>query len=156
MATNTLVNDYFYDLGLGVHDFSSDTLMFMLSNTAPGAEASDPTADGNGQIANVTEIDTTNYADDMTVDFTLEGVTWALSAGVANLVVDDVVVSASGGALATWRYCYIYNNTATNKEIISVYDHGSAVNLADGESITLDFGADGGTSGEITNLQAAA
>ncbi len=41
--------------------------------------------------------------------------------------------------MATFRYVVIYNDTATNDELIGFYDYGSDVTLANGETFTIDF-----------------
>lgn len=143
MATITIVNDFFEDLGDEVHNLSSDTLALAFSNTAPASEGSDPTGDGNGVLANVTQISYTNYTDDLATDRRLENVSWALSSGTATLDFDDFVVTASGGALADFRYVYVYNDTATGDPLIAVIDEGSAVSLADGNSYTVTINASG-------------
>lgn len=145
MASFTKINDFVEDLGDGVHDLTNDTLSVALSNTAPGSETSDPSADGNGVLANVTQIAYTNYSDDLTVDRTLESVTWSLSSGTATLDAGDFTITAAGGSIATFRYIYIYNNTPTSPAdpLIGYYDNGSAVDLADGESLSVQFDASG-------------
>ena len=134
MASFTKVNDYVEDIHHGVHDFSSDQLAVALSNTAPGSETSDPTADGNGVLANVTEIAYTNLSSrNITTSSSSQ------SSGTYKLVLSDLTLTASGGSVATFRYVYIYNDTATNDELIAVFDKGSAVDLGDGDSIDIDF-----------------
>lgn len=49
--------------------------------------------------------------------------------------------TASGGSIATFRYVVLYNDTATNDELIGWWDYGSAVTLASGETFTVDFDA---------------
>jgi len=41
----------------------------------------------------------------------------------------------------------LYNDTATNKELIGWWDYGSAITLASGETFTVDFDA---TNGVLT------
>jgi hypothetical protein len=53
-------------------------------------------------------------------------------------VLTDLVLTASG-AVATFRFVGIYNDTATNDELVCFFDHGSDVTLANGETYTLDF-----------------
>ncbi len=145
MVAITKVNDFVEDLAEKVHNLGSDTLKIALSNTAPGSETSDPTATGNGVIANVTEIAYTNYTDDMTVDRVLEGVTSVESGGTYTLDANDIVITASGGALPTFRYIYLFNDTPTSPAdpIILLIDNEATIDLADGESVTLAFNASG-------------
>ena len=142
MAAFTKVNDFVQDLANKVHNLNSDTLTIALSNTAPASETSDPTADGNGVLANVTQIAYTNLSTRV-----LTGNTVSLSSGTAKLVITDLVLTASGGSVATFRYVYIYNDTATSDELIGLYDYGSGVTLNDGDTFTIDFD---GTNGVLT------
>lgn len=41
----------------------------------------------------------------------------------------------------------IYNDTATNDELIAWFDYGASITLLDGETLTLDFD---GTTGLLT------
>lgn len=142
MSSYTKINDFVEDLAEKVHNLGSDQLAVALSNTAPGSETSDPTADGNGQLSNVTEITYTNL--DGATPRNLTTSTSAQTSGTYKLVIDDLTLTASGGSVGPFRYVYIYNDDATNDELIGYYDYGSALTLADGESLTLDFdGTDG-------------
>lgn len=152
MATFTKINDFVEDLLNGVHNLGSDTIQAALTNTAPGSETSDPTGDGNGVLANITQISYTNYTDDLTSDRVLEGVAVTLASGTATLDANDFTITASGGALADFRYLYLFNQTATNDELICLWDQGSTISLNDGESVAVDFGADDGTDGDIFTL----
>lgn len=145
MATTTKIPDFVEDMGRADHDFSTHTLRIALSNTAPGSEASPPTASGNGILANVTQISYTNYSDDLTVDRQLQSVTWSESGGVSKLDAADFTITASGGTLATFRYIYIYNDSTASPvdPLLLVIDHGSAVSLASGESLAVTFNASG-------------
>lgn len=154
MVAFTKIADFVEHLGLGVHNLSTGSLRIALSNTAPAAEASNPTTAGNGVLANVTQISYTNYSDDLTVDRTLDGVAWVLATATATLDANDFTITASGGAIATFRYVYLYNDTPTSPAdpLIGLWDAGSAIDLASGESLTIDFGADAGTDGDILTL----
>ena len=52
----------------------------------------------------------------------------------------DLVLTASG-AVATFRYVVIYNDTPTSPAdpLICYYDYGSDLTLASGETLTIDF-----------------
>lgn len=145
MATFTKINDFLEGINEGEHNLASDTLQIALSNTAPGSETSNPTATGNGILANVTEISYTNYTDDMGTDRVLETVTSDESGGTYTLDADDIVITASGGTLATFRYIYLFNQTSAtpDDQLIGVWDHGSTISLATGESATIAWNASG-------------
>jgi len=114
-----------------VHNLGSDTLKVALTNSAP--------TQSNTVLANITEISYTNCsARTLTVSSS------AQSSGTYKLVVADLVLTASGGSVGPFRYAVVYNDTATNDELIGYYDYGSSITLADGETLTLDFdGANG-------------
>ena len=43
-----------------------------------------------------------------------------------------------------FRYAVLYNDSATNKELIGWWDNGASVTLASGESFTVDYDASAG------------
>ena len=133
MASFNKINDFVEDLGNGLHDFDTDVFKYALSNTAPASETSNPTADGNGVLANVTEIAYTNLAEDRTVSSTAV----TLSSGTASFDGDDEVLTASGGSVGPFRYIYLYNDSAIGDPLIGYWDYGSALTLAAGETLTL-------------------
>lgn len=136
MATFTKINDFVEHLANGVHDLDTDQLVVALSNTAPASETSNPTSDGNGVLANVTEISYTNLST-RNITFSSDGQT----SGTYKLTLTDLTLTASGGSVADFRYVYIYNDAPTSPAdpLIAVFDYGSTVSLADGESIDIDF-----------------
>lgn len=138
MATFTKVNDFVEAVAHKLHDLETDQLVVALSNTAPGSETSDPTADGNGVLANVTEVSYTNLS-----SRNITTTSSAQTSGTYKLTLTDLVLTASG-AVGPFRYVYIYNDTATNDELIAVYDYGSEVTLASGDTFTVDFDASNG------------
>lgn len=117
-----------------VHNFSSDTLKLMLTNSAPIA--------ANTVKANLTEISAGNgyTAGGSAVTIT----TSAQTAGLYKLVGNDVTVTASGGSIGPFRYVVLYNDTATNDELIGWWDYGSSITLLTGETITIDLDATNG------------
>jgi hypothetical protein len=109
-----------------VHDLGSDTLTVALTNTAPVAT--------NTQLSNITQIAYTNLSSRV-----LTGVTSAQSGGTYTLDANDLVLTASG-AVATFRYVVLYNDTATNDELICWFDYGEGgVTLANAETFTIAF-----------------
>lgn len=113
------------------HNLGSDTLTVALT-----AAANAPVAT-NTQLSNLTQISYTNLS-----SRTLSGVTSSQTSGTYKLDANDLVLTASG-AVATFRYVVIYNDTATNDELICWFDHGSDVTLANGETYTIQFDAAG-------------
>lgn len=140
MATFNKVNDFVKN---AVHnmDLESDQIVVALSNTAPASEASDPSADGNGVLANVTEITYTNLSSrNVTTSSSTQ------TSGTYKLVLADITLTSSGGATGPFRYVYLYNDTVTTPAdaLIGYYDYGSSLTLNDGDSLTVDFSAANG------------
>ena len=140
MATFNKINDFVVN---AVHnmDLESDQIVVALSNTAPSAEVTDPTTDGNGILGNVTEVSYTNCS---TRNVTTSSSTQ--SSGTYKLVLDDITLTASGGDVGPFRYVYIYNDTVATPAdpLIGYYDYGLSLTLNDGDSFTLDFSATDG------------
>lgn len=101
-----------------------------LTNTAPNA--SDATR------SQLTEISYTNLSSrNLTTSSSSQ------TGGTYSLVLSDLVLTASGGSVGPFRYVVIYNDTPTSPAdpLIAYYDYGSSITLADGETLTIDFGA---------------
>jgi len=130
MATFNKFNAFVEHLAEGVHNLQSHTLKVMLTNTAPVA--------ANSVRANLTEIAAGNG---YTAGGTAASVTSsAQTSGTYKLVLGDVVITASGGSIGPFRYAVLYNDTPTSPAdpLIGWWDYGSALTLANGESITWD------------------
>jgi hypothetical protein len=138
MATYNKINDWAENMG-EVADFDADQFIVALSNTAPGAEGTPPTGDGNGVLANVTQISYTNLS---TRNLTLASS--SQTAGTYTIDFNDLVLTASG-AVATFRYVYIYDDTPTSPAdpLVCYFDYGEGVTLADTETFTIAFNASG-------------
>lgn len=135
MAAFNKFNSFVEALAEKVHNLGSDSLVIALT-----AAANAPVAT-NTVLANLTQIAYTNLSS--------RAVTTSSSAqtsGTYKLVCNDLVLTASG-AVATFRYVVLYNDTATNDELIGWWDYGSDVTLANGETFTVDFD---GTNGVLT------
>ena len=128
MATFNKFNSFVEDVAEGVHNLGSDTLKIALTAAANAPAAT------NGQLSDLTTVSTTN----------LTGVTVTVSdssqtAGTYKLTVTDFDLTASGGSCGPFRYVVLYNDTATNDELIGWWDYGSELTLSDGETLTLNF-----------------
>jgi hypothetical protein len=145
MAVTLKIRDFLEHLANGVHNLSTGSIRIALSNTAPSAQGSNPTLDGNGILANVTQIPYANYSDSLTVDRVLQGVVAAATGGTWTFDAADFTITALGGTLATWRYIYIYNDTPTSPAdpLILCIDNEADVSLTSGQSVTVSFNAGG-------------
>ena len=135
MATYTKFNQFVGDLAHKVHDLETDQLVVALC-----ASANAPVAT-NSVLADLTEISYTNLS-----SRNITTTSSAQTSGTYKLTLTDLVLTASGGSVATFRYVVIYNDTPTSPAdpLIAFYDHGSDVTLADGESFTIDFDGSNG------------
>lgn len=134
MATFTKFQPFVEKLAEKAHNLGSDQLKVALTNSAPSA--------ANGVLADITEITYTNLSSrNITTSSS------AQTAGTYKLVLADLVLTASGGSVGPFRYVVLYNDTATNDELIGYYDYGSSITLADGDTFTIDFD---GTNGVLT------
>lgn len=125
MATFTKFNSFTEAIAEKVHNLGSDQLTIALSASAPSAS--------NTQLSNITEISYTGLsARNLTTSSS------AQTSGTYKLVIDDLVLTASA-TVATFRYIVVYNNTATNDELIGYFDYGSNLTMLSGDTLTLDF-----------------
>ncbi len=131
MATCVFYDPWFDDVMEGVHTLGSNTLKLVLSNTTPNA--------ADDQLSDVTQITGANgYT---TGGETLTSVTSTQTSGTYTLSADPVIFTASGGTMGTFRYITLYNDSATNDELICYWDHGSTVSLTDTQTYTITFGS---------------
>lgn len=134
MATFNKFNSFVEALAEKVHNLGSDQIKVALTNSAPSAS--------NTQLSDITEISYTNCSSrNVTTSSS------AQSSGTYKLVLADLVLTASGGTVGAFRYVVLYNDTATNKELIGYYDYGSSITLNNGETFTIDFD---GSAGVLT------
>jgi hypothetical protein len=120
-------NSFVEALAEKVHNLGADQIKVALTNAAPGA--------GNTVLANITEIAYTNCS-----SRNVTTLSSSQAAGIYALVLQDLILTAAGGTVGPFRYVVVYNDSATNDELIAWFDYGSAITLADGETLTLDFG----------------
>lgn len=129
MATFTKFNSFVEALAEKVHNLGSDTLKVVLTNSAPSAS--------NTVLANITQIANGNgYT---TGGTTVTTTSSSQTSGTYKLVLADVVFTASGGSMGPFRYAVLYNDTASNDELIGSWDYGSSITLASGDTFTVDF-----------------
>lgn len=126
MASFTKFNSFVEAIAEKVHNLGSDTLKVALTNSAPSAS--------NTVLANITEVSYTNLST-RTITVSASSQT----SGTYKLVCTDLVLTSSGGTTGAFRYVVIYNDTATNDELICYFDYGSSITLQDGDAFTINF-----------------
>ena len=125
MASFNKFNSFSEALAEKVHNLGSDTLKIALTNTLPSAS--------NTVLANITEISYTNLsARTVTISSSSQ------SSGTYKLIGADLTLTASG-SVGPFRYAVLYNDTATNDELIGWWDIGSAITMASGDQEVIDF-----------------
>jgi len=137
MATFNLINDWLENM-VEAANCGSDQFVVALSNTAPGSDGTPPTGDGNGVLANVTQVSYTNLS---TRNITTTSS--SQTGGTYSLVLTDLVLTSSGGTTGPFRYVYVYDDTVASPvdPLVCYYDYGSSITLNDGETLTVDFSA---------------
>lgn len=134
MASYNKHNQFAEDVYEKVHNMGADALTLALC-----AAANAPVA-ANSVLANLTQIAYTNLSSRaLTISSSSQ------TSGTYKLVIADLVLTASG-AVATFRYVEMYNDTPTSPAdpLISWWDHGSDVTLATSETYTFDADASAG------------
>lgn len=136
MASFNKFNSFVEALAEKTHNLGSDTLTVALT-----AAANAPVAT-NTQLSNLTQVSYTNCS-----SRAVTTTSSAQTSGTYKLVLADLTLTASGGTVGPFRYVVLYNDTATNDELIGWYDYGSDITLASGETLLIDFD---GSNGVLT------
>jgi hypothetical protein len=129
MASFNKFNAFVADVANKVHNLGADTLKIMLTDVAPVAT--------NSIKSNLTEITAANgyAAGGNAVTVT----SWAQSGGIYKLIGNNVTFTASGGAIAQFRYAVIYNSTAASGNLIGWWDYGTEVNVTNGNAFQVQL-----------------
>jgi hypothetical protein len=130
MATYNKHNIFVLDITNKVHNLGADALTVALTTNANMPVAS------NATLSALTQISYTNLSARVpTITSNTQ------TSGTQKLILADLVLTASGGAVATFRGVEIYNDTPTSPAdpLIAWFDYASDVTLANGETFTLDF-----------------
>ena len=130
MATYTKFNAFVEALAEKKHDLGSDQLVVALCNAANAPVAT------NSVLADLTQIAYTNLS-----SRNIKTSTSSQTSGTYSLVLTTPLTLTASGAVATFRYVVIYNDTATNDDLIAFYDYGSDVTMANTETFAITFGA---------------
>lgn len=130
MAIYQKFNQTVEDMAHGVYKCDTDQFVVALCAAANAPVAS------NSVLADLTQISYTNLS-----SRNLTTATSVQTGGTFTQLFNDLVLTASGGPVATFRYVVIYNDTPTSPAdpLLCFYDFGSDLTLADGETLTIDF-----------------
>lgn len=130
MAAYNKFEIFVEDLAEGIHDLDTHQLTVALTNAANAPLVTDNVLTDQVEIA---------YTNLSARDITLTSS--AHTTGTYQLTLTDLVLTASGGAVAAFRYVIIYNDGTALKvnPLIAWYDYGSDLTLQDGETFTIDF-----------------
>lgn len=111
------------------HDLGTDVLKIALTNSAPAL--------ANTQLSDIAQITGAGgYAAG-----TLAGVTSSMTGGIYTLAFGTpLTFTAAGAAYDAFRYLVLFDDTATNKELIGYLDYGTSYVLPDGQPFTLNAG----------------
>ena len=137
MASFVKFHQFVEDVAAGVHanalGADTDTLRCYLSNAAP-SQADDAVK------ADLAEISAENGYSAGGPDMQNAA---SVSSGVITVAGSDATITASEGTVGPFRYVVLYNDTPTSPAdpLIGYWDYGSAITLQDGESFTIDVGA---------------
>jgi hypothetical protein len=114
----------------GAVNLSSDTVKWLLTNTAPVATNSVYTDISGNELAGSTGY-TTGGASATTTSSTQ-------SAGLYKLILSLASPTwTAGGTWAPFRYIVAYDFTASTKPLLGWWDYGSVVNLSSGNTFTI-------------------
>lgn len=135
MASFTKIDKFVLNLGNKVFNLGSDSLKIALTNTSPTASTANQYSDLTSPLA------TTNLSGGS--PFNITTTSFTQTSGTAKLILVDLVLTATG-AVGPFRYIVLYDDTATNKELVGYYDYGSSISLANTDTFTIDFDASAG------------
>ncbi len=134
MAAFTKIDSFVENLAEKTIDLSGAGLTVALTNTAHTS-----TWD---ELADLTQVAYT-YCSSRVLTVS----TSAQTAGTYKLVLADLTLTASGGAIGPFRYVYIYDDSSVGDKLIGYYDYGSSITINDTETLLIDFD---GAAGALT------
>jgi hypothetical protein len=110
-----------------VANLATDSFVVALTNTLP--------VNTNSVLTDITQIAYTNLSSRV-----LTTASSSQAAGAYSLTLNDLTLTASG-AVATFRYVVIYDDTPTSPAdpLVGWYDYGSSITMANGETLLIDF-----------------
>ena len=111
------------------HNFDTDTVKLILSNTAPDIST-------DTVLADITQISGNGYTTD---GYDTQNST-SRTSGVTSIIGVDITLEASGGNMGPFRYAILYNSTAAGGPLLGYWDYGVSYTLSEGGTFAVDFG----------------
>ncbi len=130
MANYVKFQPFVENLAEKVFNLGSDALVIALTDTVP--------TNTFGTLSQITEISYTNLS-----TRAITTTSSAQTSGTYKLVLQDLVLTASG-TVAQFRYIVLYDDTAASDQLIGYWDYGSEINMANTDTLTLDFDGSAG------------
>lgn len=128
MATFNKFNDFVERLANGTHVFGTHQFKIAWTNTAPVAS--------NSVLTDITQITAKNGY--VAGGFAIPNCVMSETSGTATVAGDKVTLTADtstdGTGIGPFRYAVMYNNTATNKNLVAWWDYGSSITLNNTET----------------------
>lgn len=124
----TKINSFVAGVANGAFNLGSHQLKIALTNTPHTASWT--------KLSDLTEISYTNLSGANPLNLTLTSS--SQTSGLYKLILQDLLLTATG-AVGPFEYIYIYDNGATNKDLICYYDYGSPLTLAATDTFTVNF-----------------
>ena len=126
------IQNFVLDVGQTKHNFGTDTLYICLTNAITLSTAH--------VLTDLTQVTGTGYtAGGKTCGASI----YSQTSGTATLTVTTTsnTWTATASDWGAMRYLVIYNNTATNKNLIGCWDYGSSITLQSTDTFAVDLSA---------------
>jgi hypothetical protein len=144
MAAYNKFNIFVEDVNEGVHNMASNQLEVALTATANAPVAT------NSVLTDLTPITYTDLSA-RTITLNTSGQN---PAGTYELSLVDLTINCTGAGANAFQYVAVFNQgTAVKTDpLICWFNYGSSLQLNNGESLTIDFGSDGGPNGVLYTM----
>lgn len=132
MASYVKYQDFVEQLCTGVHNLTAagHVVKAVIHSDAPTVATDD-------ELADLTQITGTGYT--AGGEDTQNGMTE--SGGTATVTGVDITWTATAANWDAGRYVSIHNDTSTGDKLIASWDYGTNFTVGNGETFTVDFGA---------------
>lgn len=136
MTTITAYDKFIENFGKKLIDFSVDTFKILLVTSSYTFDSTDEDrSDIAGEL-----LEGNGY---LTGGAAIAGLTWGFLDGATILDGDNVVWTASGGAIGPVTGAVLYDDTSIGKKLICYIDFGGAQTVPDGSDLKVTFNASG-------------